>query len=1231
VRRLALGAALLTLACGERAPQVGAWQNGDGFRWRELDVHGGAARANDARAGFTALSAVRTGVTHRNDVLDARALHDRGLLIGAGAAIGDVDGDGRPDLFLAAVEGPAALYRNVGGFRFEDFTAASGVRIDSLSVGATFADVDGDGDVDLVVGTFGGAVMLWRNDGKGRFADATAASGLSGGYAATTLTMADVEGDGDLDLYVATYKVRNALDRYSPQQRAFDQVVTRTGTGFAVRPEWQHEYRLEDRPDLGGMIRSQRADPDLFFLNDGAGRFTRAPIRGPRFRDADGRPLATEPDFFTLAARFYDVNADGAPDLYVCNDFEDPDQFWLNDGEGNFRLAPPWALSATSNTCMSVDFGDVDRDGTVDIFTADMLSETREARQRGIPTHTPMPKAIGRGSDRPQWMRNMLHVNRGDGSWAQLADAAGVAATDWTWGSAFLDVDLDGFEDLLAVNGHRWDIRDADTFDRIRNSFPRVPWDEEQAQFPRLATRSVALRNNGDLTFRTMPDGWGLADADAISQGIALADFDLDGDLDLVVTRLDAPAQLFRNDATASRIAVRALGPAVGAVVEVKSGARPRQAREVTVGGHYLSGSDALLAFAADRDSAATVVVRWRDGRVRVIADARADREYEVRPPDSAAAPAPGPVAMSPARAVALFEDATALLGGHRHFETAYDDYRRQPLLPNKLSQLGPGLAWLDANADGREDLVVGAGKGGALTVLTQSGGRFNAHRVGSPAQGDLLALAVLPDGRGGERLAVSQANYEAEDFSLALGQPSVLAVDLRGGAPVTGATIAGGDSASVGALAAGDVNGDGQLDLFVGARVRGGAWPLPARSQLLLGRADGGFAPDAANTAVLSSLGLVTGAVLADLTGDGRVDLAVTSEFGPVRVLRNVDGRLEDATTALGLGRMRSRWNGLTAGDFDGDGRLDLVATSWGRNLPWGASDARPHVLYAGRLGGIALGLVFARADSGATDEMPLESFSRLGVSFPALRERVPTYSDFSRRSVRELFGDEARGAVRVGATTYEHMLLLNRGDRFEARALPAAAQRAPAHGVNVADFDGDGHEDLFLAQNLFPTEISTARLDAGVGLVLLGDGGGGFRALGVGESGIVVRGDQRGSAVADFDGDGRVDLAVAQNGDPTTLWRNVTGRPGARVRLSGTTGNPRGVGSVLWLEGDGWKGPARAVLSGVGHLSTDGRVVVLARAVQATTLAVRWPGGQEVRVPLGSGAGELVVRRDR
>ncbi|MGH7709652.1 MAG: FG-GAP repeat domain-containing protein, partial [Gemmatimonadaceae bacterium] len=550
--RLLAAALAVTLVAGCDRPRDTPWHAESGYRWRELNV------ARRGRAGFTPLGPNETGITHANTVDDEHALANRNLIIGAGAAAADVDGDTRIDLFLASVESPGSLFRNDGGMRFDDVTATSGIDLKGrATTGAAFADVDGDGDPDLLVGTLGGPLCLFQNDGTGKFTDVTAASGLDSGFAATTLTLADVDADGDLDLYVATYKVRNALDAFPPQARAFDQVVKKVGDRYQVLPEWAKEYRIEDRPDLGGLVRSQRAERDMFYLNDGSGHFASQPTTGDRWRNEDGVPLKDAPDFFSLAARFYDVNGDGAPDLYVCNDFEDPDQFWLNDGRGGFRMVPRLALRATSNTCMSVDFADVNRDGAVDFFTADMLSPTRAARQRHIPTHTPLPKTIGASEDRAQWMRNTLHVARGDGTWAQIADFAGVAATDWTWGSTFVDVDLDGYEDLLVAAGHRWDVRDADTYDRIRDAFPRVAWNREQGEFPRLAVPNVAFRNRGDLTFADVSREWRFGNDSAISHAISLADFDGDGDVDPVVTRLNSAPVIYRNESNARRIAVR--------------------------------------------------------------------------------------------------------------------------------------------------------------------------------------------------------------------------------------------------------------------------------------------------------------------------------------------------------------------------------------------------------------------------------------------------------------------------------------------------------------------------------------------------------------------------------------------------------------------------------------------------------------------------------------------------
>lgn len=1222
LRALAGALALVVLGACDRAPDVDtSWHQEGGHRWRALAV------PRKGTAGFELLTSERTGLTHRNDIDDTHGLDNRGLLDGAGVALGDVDGDGRPDIVLASEEAPAALYHNDGGFRFTDVTKASGLDFTGLhTTSVVLADVDGDRDPDLVAGTFGGPVALFTNDGRGHFSNTTASSGLTGGYNATTMALADVDGNGSLDLYVATYKVRNALDAYTPQARSFDQVLKKVGDSVVVADEWKKEYRVEKRPDLGGFMRSQRAEPDLFFVNDGKGHFTRVPVMGERFRDESGAPIREEPDFFGLAARFYDVNGDGAPDLYVCNDLEDPDEFWLNDGRGNFRLAPPLTLRVTSNTCMSVDFADVNRDGHPDIFTSDMLAPTLEARQRQVPTHTPMQKAVGLSPDRTQWMRNMLQLSRGDGTFAQVADLAGVTATDWTWGSAFLDVDLDGFEDLLTVSGHRYDVREADPYERIRNSFPRVPWNRESREFPPLRTRNIALRNGGDLAFADSSAAWGFGSDEAISQGIALADLDGDGALDVVVTRLDAPSVVYRNRSAAPRVAVRLRGAGantqgIGAVVTVTGGGLPAQSREMTAGGYYLSGSDAALAFAA-RDSGMTITVRWRSGQVSRIDKVHANRMYEI---DETGARAPVADAALPAP---LFEDATARLGGATHVDSLYADFKRQPLLPTRLSQLGPGVSWIDVDHDGRVDLVFGSGRGGALHVLRNDGTRFTPMAVPGGVQAlDLTTVLPVIDTKGALQLLAGQSSYEAADTVAARTAPSALsfAAGARLAAPVPAVS---GDAASVGPLALGDVNGDGVLDLFIGARVVPGLWPLPSRSRLLLGHADGTFTDDPANAQAMSQLGLVSSAVFVDLDGDAKLDLVLAVEFGPVRVLHNDNGTLRDITASLGLRDRSSRWNGVNAGDFDGDGKPDLIATSWGRNTPWQPREGAPHELVVTRADGDRLGLIFAQRDRVTKREMPLDGFARIGAALPSVKASFATFAEFAKADVDAVLGPAAAQAVRVGATTYEHMLLLNRGDHFEARALPTAAQVAPSFGSVVADFDGDGNEDVFLAQNFYPTENNTLRFDAGAGLLLRGDGAGHFTPQTVQQAGLRVLGDQRGAAAADYDGDGRVDLAVSQNGAPMTLWHNVRGAPGVRVTLVGPAGNALAIGAELAVQRGATRGAVRVLRAGSGYWSMDAATQVLPRVAGMTGVWVRWPGGREQVVPVAPDQRDVVVR---
>ncbi len=1218
-RRALVLVVAVALACGRDVDT--SWHDESGHRWRELDA------PRRGRPGFTSLDAARSGLSFANDVPDSLLVRNRLLAHGGGVCIGDVDADARPDVFLTRTAGRSRLYRNLGGMRFEDGTDRAGIATGNRhATGCTFADVNGDGHLDLIVVALGGPNTLYRNDGTGRFTEDTAA-GLTSSAGSTTIAVADVNGDGWLDLYVANYKATTSLDRISPQERSFDQMVRQTGPrAFEVKAQYRSEYKLVDRADLGGISLQQRADPDAFYINDGTGRFKREPIAGNRrFLDERGAPLRSEPEDFGLAAMFADLNGDGAPDLYIANDFEDEDQLWLNNGRGTFRMAPWHALRSTSNSGMAVDVGDVNRDGKPDLFQVDMLSLDSKRLKTQIPTHSSPPRLPGLDEVRQQMQRNTLQVNRGDGTFSEVARFAGVGASGWSWSTAFLDVDLDGWEDILVGTGHRWDVMDGDTQYRLRNRLQEIDWRRMLFEFPPLPLPNVAFRNRGDLTFENASSTWGFDLGPDMSHGMALGDLDGDGDADVVINRLNGPAALLMNNAAAPRIAVRLRGTTpnaygVGSVVRVVGGAVAMQQREVVAGGLYLSGSDAGLSFATGGADSVRIEVDWRDGRRSVIEAARANRLYEIS--QASAGPPPTPAS---AKAPTLFADVTEQLGGHTHAEPYFDDYARQFLLPNSFSTLGPGVAWIDVKGDGAEDLFVGTGRGGRLTRFQNDGARLrpSAPQFGA-AHVDLAGIVSWPDGRGGQTLLTGVSSYEMTSLQDALGVPSVVRYSLTDGSLEA---VTKGDTASVGPLAAADYNGDGTIDLFVGGRLVPRGYGRAASSRLFVGDR-GRVTLDPVNSMVLSNLGMVSAASFADLNGDRWPDLIVALDWGEIKVFTNEQGRFR-AAMLPGLAGLTGRWNGVATGDLDGDGRLDIVATSWGTNADAVATSERPVYLYEfpGDRGRDA---VVAQRDNRTGKISPVVSFARMSLAIPATALQFRTFANFADASIEQVLGVRMARSTRLTANSSEHMVFLNRGGRFERHPLPREAQLAPAYSVSIADFDSDGAEDVFLGQNFFPTEIATPRYDAGRGLLLLGDGAGGLLPVPGERSGIMAYGEQRGAAYADFDRDGRLDLAISQNGSQTRLYRGVGAAPGVRVRLVCGATNPTCVGAQVRLRYAQGDGPVREIQAGSGYWSQNGSTQVLGRRGAPVAVLIHWPGSQQEQlVPLAPGQNEVIARQ--
>ncbi|NUQ21117.1 MAG: VCBS repeat-containing protein [Gemmatimonadaceae bacterium] len=1094
---------------------------------------------------FQRLPAAVTGVRFANrvhDRSDRNVFTYRNYYNGGGVAIGDLNGDGRPEIVLTSNEEGPSLFLNEGNFHFRDVTAAAGIAAegDSWTTGVALADVNGDGLLDIYICRAGPfpparrANQLWINQGPDRdgvpvFKEMARSYGVADEGYSTQAVFLDYDHDGDLDLFL----VNN-----SP----------RAVSSFGIR-------NTRDVRDPNGGAKLLRND-------------------GGHFTDVSAAAGIHSPEIaFGLGVVVADFNRDGWPDIYVSNDFFERDYLYMNDRDGTFSEALDRQMPVLSYFSMGVDAADLDNDGWPDLYTTDMLPEN-EFRLKSMSTFESWEvyQTKVRNGFHHQLMRNMLQRNNHDGTFTDIGQMAGVSRTDWSWSALIADFDLDGRKDIFVSNGLAKDVTSQDYLAFLADGGTMraaTGAGRTRADFSRLIDAmtttpiaNYAFRNLGGMRFASVATPWGLA-TPSVSSGAAYGDLDGDGAPDLVVNNVNQEAFVYRNDARRIHpdhhyLRVRLDGDGgnrfgVGARVTAYAGADTLTEEESPVRG-FQSSVDYVLDFGLGTHAVVdSVVVEWPDGRVGMLAKVASDQSIIVHQRDaSARPPAPQPVATP------TFTDVTATTAfDFVHHENDFVDFDREPLIPKMLSTEGPYLAVGDVNGDGLDDVFIGGAKEQPGKLLVQRrGGAFvstdEAVFARDAISEDLGAVFFDADGDGHPDLYVVSGGNEFSDGAPAL-QDRLYLNDGHGHFRKTEGYLPA-ETESGSRVVAADYDGDGDVDLFVGGRVVPWRYGTDPKSMLLVNDGTGHFRDATAELAPeLAHVGMVTDAVWRDVDGDGRPDLVVVGEWMPITVFRNIGGGRLERLAVRGLEKTEGWWNRIVATDVDGDGRVDFIVGNLGLNGRLQASQREPTTMLVKDFAGTGtVAQVLACYNNGVS--YPIAMRDELAEVIPSLRSRFPRYADYARATMADLLTPaEREGAIEKRAFTFATSVVHNNGDgSFTVTPLPDEAQLAPVYGILAEDLDHDGHVDLLLAGNFEGFRPEIGRMASSEGLFLRGGSGGRFTPLPPRVSGFRVAGQARDIATLRT-GQGRR-IVVARNNDRPLIFR-TTGAP----RPLATSARPR------------------------------------------------------------------------
>ena len=1055
---------------------------------------------------FKRLSPGSTGIDFNNRIVEDdhhNVYQFMNFYTGAGVAAGDINNDGLTDLYFSGNMEPGRLYLNQGGLKFQDISESSGVINTKWGSGCTMIDINQDGWLDIYVTVSGSGLssqlgnLLYINNGDNTFKESAAEYGIDDERQTQHSAFFDYDLDGDLDLFLII------------NPAAYEQKVN------VVTPR---------------KLNGEGISTDALYRNNGDGTFTEV-----------SEQAGIKIEGYSLGVGISDINNDGWPDIYISNDFVGNDVLYINQQDGSFLDKAEMMLQHTSYAGMGNDLADFNNDGLVDIMVLDMRPEDN-LRQKLIISSTSydlFQLMIDRGY-MPQYSRNTLQLNRGEGYFSEVGYLSGVSSTDWSWSALFADYDNDGDKDLFVTNGF---LRDLGNLDYIHyQNIYDTPLGEAETKIKKKLEdirnlegadlQDYLFENEGGLQFVKRSDTWGIK-GQGFSHGAVYVDLDNDGDLELVVNNTNEPAHVYQNLSETKNqnnfLQIKLLGPdnnrqGIGSRIELYQHNR-KQLYEHYLSRGYESSVDPKPHFGLGTEQIDSLIIRWPDGKSQTLLQVTPNQLLTL---DYQQAYYTNAIKDTESR---LFQAVETPVVEYSHRENAQVDFKIQPILPHMHSQLGPGISAGDVNQDGYQDVFIGGASG-------QSGKLFLNHRdslfqaqawdydslfedmgclfFDVESDGD-LDLYVVSGGtthpKGSQhyqdRLYLNQGNGE---FSEPILMPA-----SSSGSCVTGA----------------DYDQDGDIDLFVGGRVQPGNYPLPPKSYLLRNDTPTGGNPRFTDVTHeidgLSDIGMVTSAIWSDHDNDGWLDLLIVGEFMPITLVANNHGVL-NLTNAPGLESSEGWWNSINGGDFDNDGDIDYILGNLGLNSKYKANLTEPLCIYAsdydknGRIDPVMCYYLDGKNYIAHTRDELISQIS-------AMRARFKTYQEYAEATFdRSFLPSELEQAFVVKAYQLQSSYLENLSDgSFKIHQLPMEAQMAPVYGTLVDDFDHNGTLDVLLTGNSYSTEVSTGRYDSSYGLVLLGDGSGSWNPLDLSKSGIINKGDAK--AMVSLPYQGRNLILVSNN----------------------------------------------------------------------------------------------------